>query len=80
MALFEIINTSSGLSLGIFEAPSDHDALDAMAREAGYANHADAQRATGDMGNDLMVVRSLRELITVLLQVQVLPASPISRG
>jgi hypothetical protein len=39
---FEIINTIGGVNLGIYEANSVADALDAMARDAGYADYAAA--------------------------------------
>ena len=42
MALYEISNIISGLSLGAYEADDEQGALDAMARDAGYADHAAA--------------------------------------
>lgn len=37
---FEITNTVSGHSFGIYEAETSEEALDAMARDAGYTDHA----------------------------------------
>lgn len=41
MTKYTIENTASGVVLGTYEAESAKAALDAMAREAGYANYAD---------------------------------------
>lgn len=37
---YEISNTISGASLGVYDAASEAEALDAMAREAGYQDYA----------------------------------------
>jgi hypothetical protein len=39
---FEIANTHSGLVLGVYEGETADDALDAMARDAGYQDYRDA--------------------------------------
>ena len=39
---YHIRNTISGIDMGIFTADSVEGALDSMAREAGYADHAEA--------------------------------------
>lgn len=36
---FRIINTNSGLDMGIFQARDEDHALDLMAQEAGYRDH-----------------------------------------
>lgn len=36
---FRIINTQSGLDMGIFQARDEDHALDLMAQEAGYRDH-----------------------------------------
>ena len=49
MKKFEIENTTSGFSLGIFEANSEEQALEIMAKEAGYNSYAEAcEVAPGD--------------------------------
>lgn len=39
MSRFEISNTKSGIHLGIYSAPDAQAALEAMARDAGYASY-----------------------------------------
>lgn len=41
---FQIENTVSGLILGVYEGATEAEALDAMARDAGYADYAEAQK------------------------------------
>lgn len=45
MRRYRIINTVSGVDLGIYEGETEAEALDLMAREAGYGDHADACKA-----------------------------------
>jgi len=42
MSTYTITNTISGAFLGAYNAADENGALDAMAREAGYASHLDA--------------------------------------
>lgn len=55
MSTFSIHSRTTGYHLGSYEADSREAALDAMSREAGYANHAEACEVTNDDGSDLVV-------------------------
>jgi hypothetical protein len=46
MSYFQIIS-SAGVDMGIYEGTSPDDALDAMARDAGYRDAADAAEVVG---------------------------------
>jgi len=41
MSKYEIENTISGVVFGVYEGNSENEALDAMARDAGYADYAE---------------------------------------
>lgn len=57
MATWTIENTVSGLVLGEWEGETAADALDAMARDAGYRDYADLQvRVPADDG-EIIVTR-----------------------
>ncbi len=54
MTRFRITNAASGLCLGEFEASNTADALNALARDAGYEDHADACAVIGG-GDEILV-------------------------
>jgi len=53
---WRITNTTSGADLGTFPGETEQEALDAMSRDAGYKDHADACETTGTDGADLSVI------------------------
>ena len=55
MSQFDIFNTASGEELGRYFAGSVEEAVDVMARVAGYANFAEACRSAPRMAEDLFV-------------------------
>ena len=52
---YRISNTSSGLYLGTYSGASREEALDALARDAGYRDQAHAAEVVGGMTDDLLV-------------------------
>lgn len=57
MARWNISNTTSGLELGVYEGVTREEALDAMARDAGYESFADSCKTCGDDGSDIKAER-----------------------
>jgi hypothetical protein len=57
MARFKIEHTVSGTELGEFEADDEQGALDAIAREAGYRDHAEASAVAPTSTGELSVTR-----------------------
>ena len=51
---YTISNRVSGVVLGVYQGTSKDDALDTLARDAGYADFFDACES-GDDGDDLIV-------------------------
>lgn len=58
MTKFQITNTTSGADLGVYEADSEQAALDAMAQDAGYRDHAQACEVTDGYGSDLSITEA----------------------
>lgn len=56
---YQVENTVSGMILGVWEAASEAEALDAMARSAGYLDYADARRVSPEADGDLLVTEVL---------------------
>lgn len=46
------ITSSAGVKLGTYLGATAEEALDALARDAGYTSHADACAATGEAPDD----------------------------
>lgn len=54
-ARYQISNCRSGIVLGIYEADSKQAALDAMARDAGYADYASADAVAPAAPGEILV-------------------------
>lgn len=55
MATYNICNKCSGVDLGDYEGETRAQALDAMARDAGYEDYEDFCEQFGDHSADLVV-------------------------
>ena len=60
MSKYEITNTISGVILGVYEGATEAEALDAMARDAGYRDYADCCEVAPARDGEI-VVREVRE-------------------
>ena len=54
MLTFRIETTASGVILGDYEAATTFEALDAMARDAGYADYADCCGSVPTKGGEVV--------------------------
>lgn len=52
---FQIENTKSGVILGEYEAGDEASALDALARDAGYADYAEASAVSPAHNGEIVV-------------------------
>jgi hypothetical protein len=52
---YQIENVRSGVVLGVYKASSEADALDAMARDAGYADYEEACEVAPTFENEISV-------------------------
>ena len=59
MSKYQIENTTSGVVFGIYEGETERDALDAMARDAGYKNHAEVEEQFNTYANGEIVVTEM---------------------
>ena len=57
MAIYEIFNTVSGVSLGEYPAENEADALDMLAHEAGYGNYAEACEVAPVLLDEIIVTK-----------------------
>lgn len=58
-SLWEIMCRGTGVTLGVYAGDTEADALDAMARDAGYDNYASAETAVPGY-TDLLVAPTVR--------------------
>lgn len=55
MTIYQIENTRSGIILGTYEANTEAEALDAMARDAGYASYIEACEVAPVVDGEILV-------------------------
>ena len=88
MTRYNISNTLSGVNLGTYEADSEAAALDAMARDAGYANYAEANDVAPSAPGEILVdpieplylSLSMRNAETVRRCVELIADAPVFEG
>jgi len=57
MHSYRITNQVSGVNLGIYKADSVHNALDAMAIDAGYRNYSEAESVAPAISGEIVIVK-----------------------
>jgi hypothetical protein len=57
MNKYRISNTASGVEFGIYEGANESEALDAMARDAGYKDHTDVEEQFGQKDGEIVVTQ-----------------------
>lgn len=57
MSKYLITNTRSGVALGVYEGNSEAEALDAMARDAGYSDYAECCEVAPASEGEIVVTR-----------------------
>ncbi len=56
MAHYEIQNANTAYVLGVYEGETEEEALDAMARDAGYQDYASIAEQQGQADEDDLVI------------------------
>lgn len=57
MKKFNICNQHSGVDMGTFDGETESDALDAMARDAGYSDYAEACKVAPAAEGEIIVTK-----------------------
>ena len=61
MNTYKIENTISGASLGEYQALSENEALDIMARDAGYHSFDDLKAQVSIQANEILLTRIIEK-------------------
>ena len=57
MSKYLITNSRSGMDLGVYKGDTEEEALDAMARDAGYSDYAECCEAAPAREGEIVVTR-----------------------
>jgi hypothetical protein len=80
MAYYRISSRTGGTDLGIYEGETTEEALGALARAAGYEDHAAACEVTGEDGSDLIVERLEEDQGLLAMAIQAAGYQDSARG